>query len=48
MEVDPSFFSHVYADQKENNEGMTSRVKIMRPWKEALKEYIENEFVDYI
>ena len=47
-EVEPSFFSHVYSDQKENNEGMLSKVKIMRSWQDALKDYIKEEWSDYI
>ncbi len=48
IEVDPSFFSHAYADQKENNEGMRSKVKITRPWQEALREYVQDEWKSYI
>lgn len=45
--VDPSFFSSVYADRLDN-ESMQSRISYMRPWQEALREYIEVEWPDAI
>lgn len=42
--VDESYFSKVYTDKRPNNESMSSRIDIMRPWKEALREYLENEW----
>ncbi|MGH7141429.1 MAG: SDR family oxidoreductase [Minisyncoccia bacterium] len=46
-EVDPSFFSFAYADRLDN-ESMTSRISYMRPWQEALGEYIKTEWSDSI
>ncbi len=45
-EVDPSFFG--VTKKLGNNESMTSKVKLMRSWKEALEEYIKEEWTDYI
>lgn len=42
--VDESYFGGVYTDKRPNNESMVSRVPYMRPWQEALKEYIETEW----
>jgi dTDP-4-dehydrorhamnose reductase len=42
-EVEPGFFSASHIDRT-SNESMTSKVPYMRPWQEALKEYIETEW----
>lgn len=42
--VDESYFGGVYTDKRPNNESMVSRVHYMRPWQEALREYIETEW----
>lgn len=44
-EVNSDFFDPTDYKKKTNNESMTSKVKIMRPWKDALKEYIETEWL---
>lgn len=46
-EVAPEFFSTTYASRLDN-ESMISRVSYMRPWQEALREYIETEWPDSI
>jgi len=46
-EVDETFFSASYADRL-NNESMVSKTNYMRPWKEALAEYIQTEWSDTI
>lgn len=43
-EVEQSFFDKDNYQKRPNNESMISRVKIMRPWKEAIREYILNEW----
>jgi len=47
-EVDQSFFGKTDSYKRLDNESMISRIPLMRPWREALKEYIENEWADYI
>src|SRR3989338_3413201 len=47
-EVDQSFFNKIDSYKRLNNESMISKVPLVRPWQEALKEYIENEWADYI
>ena len=42
-EVAASFFSATYADRSEN-ESIVSRVSYMRPWEDALQEYIKTEW----
>lgn len=42
-EVESSFFGASNA-HRPNNESMTSKVSYMRPWKEALRDYIETEW----
>lgn len=42
-EVDPSFFGAANASRP-NNESMVSMVPYMRPWQEALEEYIHEEW----
>jgi dTDP-4-dehydrorhamnose reductase len=42
-EVDPSFFGAANASRP-NNESMVSSVPYMRPWQEALQEYIHEEW----
>ena len=46
-EVEPSFFAATYFERV-NNESMVSKVSYMRPWQEALKEYIETEWKNAI
>ena len=43
-EVEPSFFGATYAAHRGNNESMASKVPYMRPWQEALEEYIHEEW----
>jgi len=43
-EVDPSFFAATYTAHRGDNESMVSKVPYMRPWQEALKEYIQQEW----
>lgn len=45
-EVDASFFNLPSSEEGFHNEAMVSKVDYMRPWQEALKEYIENEWKD--
>lgn len=45
-EVEQNFFGSTYV-QRANNESMVSRVSYMRPWQEALREYIETEWSGY-
>lgn len=40
--VSHSFFN--LSAKRVNNEGMASKIDIMRPWQEALKEYLETEW----
>lgn len=47
LEVEESFFSASYADRL-NNESMVSKVKYMRPWQDALAEYIDTEWCEYM
>jgi len=47
-EVDQSFFKKVDSFKRLDNESMVSKISLMRPWQEALKEYIESEWADYI
>jgi len=42
-ETDPSFFGATGANRP-NNESMTSKIPYMRPWQDALREYIEKEW----
>jgi len=44
-EVDASFFGTTNADRP-NNESMASSASYMRPWQDALREYIETEWRD--
>ncbi len=46
-EVDESFFSTTYVDRL-NNESMTAKVSYMRPWQEALAEYINEEWDEHM
>lgn len=46
-EVDQNFFG-IMSDNSYNNESMISKISIMRPWSEAIREYIEEEWGDYI
>lgn len=48
VEVDQSFFNAVNISNHIKNEGMISKVSLMRPWQVALKEYIEDEWFNYI
>ncbi len=43
-EVEPSFFGLPADAGRPDNESMVSRVPYMRPWQEALREYIEMEW----
>jgi dTDP-4-dehydrorhamnose reductase len=43
-EVDASFFGAANASRP-NNESMVSKVPYMRPWQDALREYIETEWL---
>jgi dTDP-4-dehydrorhamnose reductase len=43
-EVEPSFFGANYAAHRGDNESMVGNVPYMRPWQEALKEYIQQEW----
>lgn len=47
-EVDESYFSKTYPNERLDNESMISKIDVMRSWQEALKEYIEEEWSDYI
>lgn len=46
-EVEPGFFAATYIDRS-GNESMVSRVSYMRPWQDALAEYIRTEWSDVI
>ncbi len=46
--VDQAFFNQSQSVNKISNEGMTSRIHLMGSWQKALKEYIQNEWPDYI
>ncbi|MFA5889074.1 MAG: NAD(P)-dependent oxidoreductase [Candidatus Paceibacterota bacterium] len=46
--VDQSFFNKTDLHKRLDNESMTSKISLMRPWQEALKDYIESEWLDYI
>lgn len=48
LEVDQGFFNHTQSVNQINNEGMVSKIHLMRPWHNALKEYIKDEWTDYI
>lgn len=43
-EVEPSFFGVNYVAHRGDNESMVGNVRYMRPWQEALKEYIQQEW----
>jgi len=43
-EVEPSFFGATYTAHRGDNESMMSKVPYMRPWQEALEEYIHEEW----
>lgn len=45
-EVEQSFFDKDNYQKRPDNESMVSRVKIMRPWQEAIREYVLNEWKD--
>ncbi len=47
-EVDQSFFNKADSYRRLDNESMISKIPFMRRWQEALKEYIEEEWTDYI
>ncbi len=47
-EVDPNFFSDGHKGDNYKNQSMISKVSLMRPWQEALKDYIESEWPSYI
>lgn len=49
-EVDQKFFNSINSENMPNNddESMLSKVNIMRPWRQALKEYIEKEWKSFI
>ena len=43
-EVEQGFFDKDNYQKRPNNESMVSKVKIMRPWQDAIREYILNEW----
>lgn len=45
VEVEPSFFGLTKITE---NQGMISKVNLMRSWEDALKEYIKEEWADHI
>ncbi len=45
-EVDQSFFDKDNYQKRPDNESMTSRTSIMRPWQDAVREYILKEWKD--
>lgn len=46
-EVEESFFATTYINRLDN-EGMISKVAYMRPWQEALEEYIRAQWSEYV
>lgn len=44
QEVESNFFATTYVAHRGDNESMVSKVPYMRPWQEALKEYIHQEW----
>lgn len=48
VKVSPDSFKDVNSNKKKHNEGMVSKVKLMRSWQEALNEYMHDEWPNYI
>ena len=44
--VDSSYFN--LDAKRTKNEGLASKINLMRPWQEALKEYLETEWKQFL